>query len=49
LAGADKSVEDISKKAAGTSGTNTSVIASSETPLARKPLGNLEPFQTCRK
>jgi hypothetical protein len=32
LAHADKSADDISKKAAGTSGPNTSVIAPGETP-----------------
>jgi hypothetical protein len=38
LAGADKSVNDISKKAIGTSGPNTSMIASGETPLGKKAL-----------
>jgi hypothetical protein len=38
LAGADKSVDDISKKAEGTSGPNTSVIAPGETPLGNKAL-----------
>jgi hypothetical protein len=39
LAGADKSVDDISKKAVGTSGNNTSVIAPpGETPLGKKAL-----------
>jgi hypothetical protein len=38
LAGADKSFEDISKKALGTSGPNTSVIAPGETPLGKKSL-----------
>jgi hypothetical protein len=38
LAGADKSVDDISKKAVGTSGPNTSVIAPGETPLGKKSL-----------
>jgi hypothetical protein len=38
LAGADKSVVDISKKAVGTSGPNTSIIAPSETPLGKKAI-----------
>jgi hypothetical protein len=38
LAGADKSVDDISKKVVGTSGPNTSVIAPGETPLGKKSL-----------
>jgi hypothetical protein len=38
LAGADKSVDDISKKAVGTSGPNSSVIAPGETPLGKKAL-----------
>jgi hypothetical protein len=38
LAGADKSVDNISKKAVGTSGLNTSVIAPGETPLGKKAL-----------
>jgi hypothetical protein len=39
LAGADKSVDDISKKAVGTSGNNTSVIAPpGETTLGKKAL-----------
>jgi hypothetical protein len=44
LAGADKSVDDISKKVVGTSGLNTSVIAPNsviapgETPLGKKAL-----------
>jgi hypothetical protein len=38
LAGADKSVDDISKKAVGTSRPNTSVIAPGETPLGKKAL-----------
>jgi hypothetical protein len=38
LAGADKSVDDISKKVVGTSGPNTSVIAPGETPLVKKAL-----------
>jgi hypothetical protein len=38
LAGADKSVDDTSKKAVGTSGPNTSVIAPGETPLGKKAL-----------
>jgi hypothetical protein len=38
LAGADKSVDDISKKVVGTSGPNTSIIALSETPLGKKAL-----------
>jgi hypothetical protein len=35
LAGADKSVDDISKKVVGTSGPNTSVIAIGDTPLGK--------------
>jgi hypothetical protein len=35
LAGADKSVVDISKKVVGTSGPNTTVIAPGETPLGK--------------
>jgi hypothetical protein len=38
LGGADKSVDDISKKVVGTSGPNTSVIAPGETPLGKKAL-----------
>jgi hypothetical protein len=38
LAGADKSVDDISKKVVGTSGPNTSAIAPGETPLGKKAL-----------
>jgi hypothetical protein len=38
LVGADKSVDDISKKAVGTSGPNTSAIAPGETPLGKKAL-----------
>jgi hypothetical protein len=38
LAGADKSVDDISKKAVGISGPNTSVIAPGKTPLGKKAL-----------
>jgi hypothetical protein len=38
LAGADKSVDDISKKAVGTSGPNSSVIAPGETPLGKKAI-----------
>jgi hypothetical protein len=38
LAHANKSTNDISKKAARTSGTNTSVIAPGETPLGKKAL-----------
>jgi hypothetical protein len=38
LAGADKSINDISKKAVGTSGPNTSIIAPGETPLRKKAL-----------
>jgi hypothetical protein len=38
LAGADKSVDNISKKAVGTSGPNTSVISPGETPLGLKGL-----------
>jgi hypothetical protein len=38
LAGADKSIDDILKKAIGTSGPNTSVIARGETPLGKKAL-----------
>jgi hypothetical protein len=38
LAGADKSVDDISKKAIGTFGPNTSIIAPGETPLGKKAL-----------
>jgi hypothetical protein len=38
LAGAAKSVDDISKKVVGTSGPNTSVIALGETPLGKKAL-----------
>jgi hypothetical protein len=38
LAGADKSVEDTSKKVVGTSGPNTFVIAPGETPLGKKAL-----------
>jgi hypothetical protein len=49
LAGADKSVDDILKKVVGTSGPNTSVIASGETPLARKPLRKPQPFQNSKE
>jgi hypothetical protein len=49
LAGDDKSVDDISKKAVGTSGPNTSVIALGETPLGKKALEKLQPFQSCKK
>jgi hypothetical protein len=38
LGGADKFVDNISKKAVGTSGPNTSVIAAGETPLGKKAL-----------
>jgi hypothetical protein len=38
LAGADKSVHDISKKAVCTSRPNSSVIAPGETPLHKKSL-----------
>jgi hypothetical protein len=38
LAGADKSVGDISKKVVGTSEPSTSVIAPGETPLGKKAL-----------
>jgi hypothetical protein len=38
LAGADKSVDDISKKVVGTSGPNTFVIDLGETPLGKKAL-----------
>jgi hypothetical protein len=38
LAGADKSVDDTSKKVVGTSEPNTSVIAPGETPLGKKAL-----------
>jgi hypothetical protein len=38
LAGADKSIDDISKKVVGTSGPNTSVIALGETLLGKKAL-----------
>jgi hypothetical protein len=38
LAGAGKSVDDISKKVVGTFGPNTSVIALSETPLGKNAL-----------
>jgi hypothetical protein len=38
LAHADKFVDDVSKKAAGTSGPNTYVIAPRETPLDKKAL-----------
>jgi hypothetical protein len=38
LAGVDKSVDDISKKVVGTSGLNTSLIASGGTPLGKKAL-----------
>jgi hypothetical protein len=41
LAGADKSVDDISKKAVGTSDRNTSIISPCKTPLGKKPLRNL--------
>jgi hypothetical protein len=36
LAGADKSVDGISKKVVGASGPNTSLIAPGETPLDKK-------------
>jgi hypothetical protein len=38
LAGADKFVDNISKKVVGTSAPNTSVIAPGETPLGKKAL-----------
>jgi hypothetical protein len=38
LTGADKFVDDISKKAVGTSRPNTSIIAPGETPLGKKAL-----------
>jgi hypothetical protein len=38
LAGADKFVDDTSKKVVGTFGPNTSVIAPRETPLSKKAL-----------
>jgi hypothetical protein len=38
LAGADKSIDDISKKVIGISGPNTAVIPLSETPLDKKAL-----------
>jgi hypothetical protein len=38
LDGSYKSVDDISKKAVGTSGPNTSVITPGETPLGKKAL-----------
>jgi hypothetical protein len=38
LAGANKSVDDTSKKVVGTSGPNTFVIAPGETPLGKKAL-----------
>jgi hypothetical protein len=38
LVDSDKSVDDISKKAVGTFGPNTSVIAPGETPLVKKAL-----------
>jgi hypothetical protein len=38
LAGADKSINDTSKKVVGTSGPNTFVIAPSGTPLGKKAL-----------
>jgi hypothetical protein len=38
LAGANKSVDDTSKKVVGTSGPNNSVIAPRETPLGKKAL-----------
>jgi hypothetical protein len=38
LAGADKSVNNISKKVVGISGPNTSVIALGESPLGKKAL-----------
>jgi hypothetical protein len=38
LAGADKYVDDISKKVVGTSQPNTSIIAPGETPLSKKAL-----------
>jgi hypothetical protein len=38
LGGADKSVDDISKKVVGTDGPNTSVIAPGEKPLGKKSL-----------
>jgi hypothetical protein len=49
LAGADKSVNNTLKKVVGTSGPNTSVIAPGETPLERKPLRNLQPFQISKE
>jgi hypothetical protein len=41
LAGADKSVDDISKKVVGTPRPNTFVIAPGETPLGKKALEKL--------
>jgi hypothetical protein len=38
LVGADKSIDDISKKVVGTSGPNTYVIAPGERPLGKKAL-----------
>jgi hypothetical protein len=38
LAGADKSIDGISKKAVGTTWPNTSVIAPGETPQGKKAL-----------
>jgi hypothetical protein len=38
LAGADKFVDDTSKKVVGTSGPNTSIIAPDKTPLGKKAL-----------
>jgi hypothetical protein len=38
LAGADKFVDDTSKKVVGTSGPNTSIIAPGKTPLGKKAL-----------
>jgi hypothetical protein len=34
---------------AGTSGPNTSVIGPGETPLGKKPLGNLQPFEISKE
>jgi hypothetical protein len=49
LAGANKSVYDISKKAVGTSRPNTSIIAHSKTPLGKKAPENLQPFQISKE
>jgi hypothetical protein len=45
LAGVDKFVDNISKKAVGTSGPNASAIDPGETPLGKRALRNLQPFQ----